>query len=299
VNNSGLGNSTRRTYNNYADQFETAVDRLRSRFNSNDSWWESRNEVQNVISNSQNLNNVMNSAAFRRRIERQWNQLRNDINKLADTYDLPGLNGGGWNGGGGGWNNNPGWDNNPGRGGNVPSWAQGTFYARNPQTGGTITMSIQRNGSVQINFGDGNQGYGTMNGTTLRNGPYTNRVTRINNGIRTTNVANGDFIDYFKTPINGGWNPGGGIGQGNVPSWAQGTFYARNPQTGGIITMNIQRNGTVSIDFGDGNQSYASMSGTRLINGPYVNDVTRINNGIRTTNISNGDFIDYYRNRPR
>ena len=127
VNNSGLNNSTKRTYTNYADRFETAVDRFRTRFNSNDSWWESRNEVQNMISDSQNLNNVMNTAAFRRQIERQWNQLRNDINRIADTYDLPGLNGGGWNNGGGRNDGGGGWNNNPGRGGNVPNWAQGTF----------------------------------------------------------------------------------------------------------------------------------------------------------------------------
>jgi len=324
VNNSGMNSSTKRTYNNYAAQFENSLDRLRSRFNSSNSWWESRNEVQNTINNSQNLNTVMNSAAFRRKIERQWSNLRNDLNKLADTYDLPGLNGGGWSGGtggysnggynNGGYNNGGGWNDgggyNNGRG-NVPSWAQGTFYARNPQTGGVITMSIEQSGQVQLIFDDGQPTFASMNGTRLINGQYVNNVTRISNGIRTTNIANGDFIDYYRTRPNGGWNPGGvipggigsgmgnGAGRGDVPSWAQGTFYARNPQTGGIITMSIQRSGNVSINFGDGNSTtYASMNGTQLINGPYVNNVTRINNGIRTTNVSNGDFIDYYRNRP-
>jgi hypothetical protein len=82
--------------------------------------------------------------------------------------------------------------------GDVPTWAVGTFYARNPETGGTIALTIQRNGNVSISF-DGNAPiYATMNGTTLINGPYVNNVTRLRNGIRTTNTANGDFIDYFR-----------------------------------------------------------------------------------------------------
>src|SRR5262249_10500872 len=49
VSNSSLSNSTKRTYNNYADQFENAVDKLRRRFDSSDSWWQSRNEVRDMI----------------------------------------------------------------------------------------------------------------------------------------------------------------------------------------------------------------------------------------------------------
>jgi len=315
VNNSSLNSSTKRTYISYAEQFENSLDRLRRRFDSNTSWWQSRNEVQNVISSSQNLNNTMNTAAFRRRIERQWTALRNGINQLADTYDLPGLNGGGWSGGGGnpgnpGYPNGDGYPNGPNyptRRGNAPTWAVGTFYARNPQTGGTIVMNIQRDGVVQLTFDGGAPTYASMNGSTLVNGPYVNRVTRLNNGIRTTNTANGDFIDYYRTPIAGGYPRGyptnGGYPNnsnypttgGNVPSWALGTFYARNPQTGGTIMLGIERNGSVSISFDGNPPTYATMNGTTLVNGQYVNNVTRLKNGIRTTNTSNGDFIDYYR----
>jgi len=244
----------------------------------------------------------MNDAAFARRLERQWNQLRRDINRLADTYDMPGLNGGGWNGNGGrnnggGVNDGGSW-NGGGRQGNVPSWAEGTFYARNPQTGGVITMTVERNGSVMIDFGGGNRGNATINGTRLVFGSYVNDVTRINNGFRTTNISTGEYIDYYRTPINGGIVGPGVVGSGGVPSWAIGTFYARNPRTGGVITMNVERNGIVMIDFGDGNRGNATINGTRLVFDSYVNDVTRINNGFRTTNIATGEFIDYYRNRP-
>lgn len=287
-------------YNQIVANYENSLDRLRRRFDRGDTWWQSRNEVQTVLNNAQQVNDMMNSIQFRRNLERQWNRMRNDLNKLADTYDMPGLNGGGWNGGSnnGGWN---GGGNNgggyPGGQGNVPNWAQGTFYGRNPETGGTIAMTVNRNGNVSISF-DGNQPiYASMNRTTLTNGQYVSRVSQINNGIRTTDVRNGSYIDYFRTPINGGGNWGGnqGGGQGNVPNWAEGTFVARNPETGGTIAMTIQRDGSVMITFDGSNTVYASLNGTTLTNGQYVSRLTRINNGIRTTDVNNGSYIDYYR----
>lgn len=291
VNNSRLNNSTRRRYIDDAEQFENAVDRLRNRFNSNDSWWESRNEVQTMIRDSQDLNSTMNTAAFRRRLERQWNRLRNDVNRLADTYDLPGLNGGGWTGGGGG-------GGFPGGGGNVPNWAVGTFYGRNPNTGGTITMVVHQNGNVQIDFGgSGAPMYAALNNRTLRVGSTVSRVSRINNGIRTTRTDNGEIIDYFRGGL-GDPVPGpdpGDIG-GNVPNWALGTFYARNPQTGGVITLVVSANGSVTVRFGNSSPSYATLNGTRFNYQGTESRVSRINNGIRTTRLDNGEVIDYYRN---
>ena len=286
VNNSGLNSSTRRTYNSYADQFENAVDRLRNRFDSNDSWWQSRNEVRNMISNSQNLNTTMNLDRFRRPLENQWRRLRNDINRLADTYDLPGLAGGGWGGGG-----FPG-----GRGGNVPRWAVGTFYGRNPQTGGTITLDIDANGTVAIRFDNSAPNYATLNGTTLNNRGIPSRVSRINNGIRTTALDSGEAIDYFRDAGQGGVWGDPGEGGGNVPSWALGTFYGRNPQTGGRITLEISANGTVAIRFDNGQPNYATLNGTTLTNQGIPSRVSRISNGIRTTALDSGEVIDYYRN---
>lgn len=288
LSNSNLSSSQKRTYNNQSNAFENATDRLRSNFNNQNSWWESRSQVQNVISNARPLNQTMLSIGFRRNVERQWNRLRDDVNKLADTYDLPGIAGGGWSGGP--WN--PG---NPGGGGNVPSWAQGTFYARNPQNGGTIRMDVQRNGRVTLTYDGGSPAYASMNGTLLTNGPYQSRVSRINNGIRTTSTSNNDRIDYFRTPPGPGWGGGGG---GNIPNWALGTFYARNPQNGGTIQMDISNNGTVVLRYDGGAPNYASLNGTLLTNGPYQSRVTRINGGIRTTSTSNNDFIDYYKRRP-
>ncbi len=310
VDNSNLGGSTKRQLNSYAEQFENAVDRLRSRFDSDDSWWESRNEVQAMISNSQNLNTTMNRAAFRRNLERQWNRLRSDVNKLADTYDLPGLNGGGWAGGGG----NPGYPGGgypgggyPGGGGNVPSWAAGTFYGRDRQTGSVIALTIARNGSVSVSVDGNSPSYASLNGTTLTNGPYVSRVTRRNNGIRTTDINDrNNFIDYSRNPNNsggggypgngGGYPGGGGGGQGNVPNWAVGTFYGNDSLSGSNLSLTVYQNGQVSISIDGGTPIFASMNGTTLTNGADVSRITRISNGIRTTDVNNRNrFIDYYR----
>lgn len=173
--------------------------------------------------------------------------------------------------------------------GNIPSWATGTFYARNPQSGGTIALTINSNGSVIVNF-DGVTNNATINGDILTNNGVASRVTRINNGIRTTRLDNGERIDYY-ADNNGGGNDNG---DANVPSWATGTFYARNPQTGGTITLTINTNGNVVINF-DGTVSYATINRDRLFNNGIESKVTKINNGIRTTRLDNGERIDYRR----
>lgn len=291
--NNTLSNSQKSQFNGYVASCEDSLDRLRSRFNGENAWWNTRNQVQDVVSSSQNVNTMMNVLPFRRNLESQWNQLRSDINTLADTYDLPGLNGGGWNGGP--WNpGNPG-GGHPGVGGNVPSWARGTFYGRNPENGGTIVMTIAANGAVTLTYDGGSMSYATLNGTTLRNGPYTSRVSKLNNGIRTTDPNTRQTIDYYKNASGGypgGSYPGGG---GSVPSWAVGTFYARNPENGGQIQMVVNQNGSVTLTFDNGTPTYATMNGSVLINGQYRSRVSKINNGIRTTDNSTGQTIDYYR----
>ncbi|MBC7901727.1 MAG: hypothetical protein H7070_16935 [Saprospiraceae bacterium] len=276
------GTPTEDRFNADVTDYANSLDRLRRDFDRNDSWWESRNNVQNVVREAQPVNVMMNSLPFRRQLESRWNRMRTDLNTLADTYDLPGLNGGGWNGGGG----NPG----GGQQGNVPNWALGTFYGRGPQ-GESIALTIARNGSVTANI-NGSPSYGSINRDRLNINGENARVTRINNGIRTTG-ANGEVITYSKSN-NGGWNPGGGGQQGNVPNWALGTFYGRGPQ-GESITLTISNNGSVTANIG-GSASYGSIYGDRLNMGGEFARVTRLNNGIRTVG-DNGQRIDYTRGR--
>ena len=294
VNNSRLNSSTRRNYLRYAEEFENAVDRLRSRFNSNDSWWESRNEVQTMLNHSRSLNTTMNAASFRRRIERQWNRLRNDINKLADTYDLPGLNGGGWTGGGWNGGNNGGW-NNGGATSRPPSWAQGTFYGTGPD-GSQVTLTINSNGRATAMV-NGSPTYGAYNRGILTMGYNTARLVRSGNGFRTVSTTNGETINYSRNSWNNdnrgrGWN---NTGRGNPPSWAVGSFVGSNPANGQPIYMTVQRNGSVTVSIGGG-QSYGSMNGSMLTMGGNTARIYRDGNGFRTVSTSDGQTIYYRRN---
>src|SRR4030095_10311667 len=181
--------------------------------------WASRNDVQGIMTEARQVNVMMNNARYARPLERQWRNLRRDINKLADTYDLPDLAGQG-GGGGGGWVP-------PGGGGNVPSWATGTYFGRDNRTGSGIFMTIERNGSVTLSVDGGSPVYASLNGTTLTNGPYVSRISRRNNGIRTTDVNNGNYIDYSRSSGGGGVEPL--PGQSNVPRWSVGTLWGSNP----------------------------------------------------------------------
>lgn len=261
--------------NAIVQNFETALDELRRDFDTSNTWWQGRRTVQRVMNEARQVNGMMNNLSFARRLERHWNTMRRDINKLADTYDVAGL---GETGGGGS---------------SAPSWAIGTFYGRDPQTGRQIQMVVSPNGNVAISFENGTAGNATMIGDRLINEGAVARVTRITNGFRTTRLDNGEAIDYYMFGSGGG--TGGGIGTGgNVPRWAIGTFYARNPQTGGNITMTINQSGSVTFTFENGSTVYATLNGERLNNNGIMSVISRIGNGVRTTRVDNGERIDYY-----
>lgn len=288
LNRSNLSDSQKRTYRNQVDSFERATDRLRSRFDSDNNWWNSRTQVQNLISDSRPLNVTMNTVPFRRQIERQWNRLRDDVNRLADTYDLAGLAGGGWTGGGGGGGGGGGQTISP------PNWAQGTFYGT-ASNGSQITLSIASNGSVNAVIA-GRVTYGTFTrGNILNIYGATSRVTRQGNGIVTTATDNSERIVYTRSGSDGGsgggWNPGEQI---RPPNWARGTFYGVAPD-GANITLTIETNGDVTANIG-GRTLYGSFTRGNIlsIDGAFAR-VTALPRGIRTVRTDGGLTIDYRR----
>lgn len=295
-NSSWNGTSQEDRANALVRDFENAVDRLRREFDRYDTWWESRNEVQNMIRDAAPVNTMMNTIPFRRNLERQWNSLRNNINTVADTFDLPGLNGGGWNGGGGGWGSGSGggWGSGGGQTINPPSWAQGTFYGTAPN-GARIGLTIAANGSVNADI-NGQMSYGTFTrGNYLVIDGASARVTRQGNGILTVRTDNGERISYSRGNWGGGggggWNPGDQI---SPPSWARGTFYGRAPD-GSRIALTIAANGSVTVDI-NGSMSYGSYTRGNIlsINGAYAR-VSSISRGIRTVRTDTGETIDYRR----
>ena len=269
-----LGGGQERVYRNQVTNFENATDRLRRNFDSDNTWWRSRNQVQNVIASARPLNTTMNSVGFRRRIERQWNQLRNAVNRLADTYDLPGIAGGGWDG-------RPG---NPGGGtSRPPNWAVGTWYW---VQGPGRSFTIDRNGRVTENL-DGRINYGTYDrGSIFLNGNQST-VTRTSTGIRTYNRSTGETSDYTQNRYPGG-------GGGNVsrpPNWAVGTWvWVQGPGR----RFTIHADGRVSENI-NGRISYGTYyNGILSLNGN-ESDVRRSPNGIQTYNRTTGEVSDYRR----
>ena len=285
MDNSNLNNTQQEDrYNNIVRDFENAVDRLRRQFDRTDNWWQSRNDVQNMVRDARPVNTMMTSLSFRRNIERQWTRLRNDLNTVADTYDLPGLNGGGWNGGSG---NGPG-GNFPGGGqsSTPPSWAQGTFYSNYPN----VRMTITRNGEVTSVI-DGQTFYGRYNRGNINADGQTASVTRTSNGFRTYNTTTGQRIEFSRGQ-GGGGNSGGSDGPTSTPpTWAQGTFYSVYP----AAEMTISRNGRVTSVV-DGRTYYGRYySGSIYSDDGQIATVTRDRDGFRTYNRSTSQTLNFRR----
>lgn len=273
MDNSRLnGTSEEDRFNGYVRDFENQLDRLRNDFDRTDSWWEVRNQVQDVIRDAEPVNRMMNAIPFRRTLESQWTRMRNDINTLADTFDLPGINGGGWQGGGGGWGD--------GIGRTPPSWAQGDFYSNYP----SISLTIDRNGRVSV-VRDGQNFSGNYRANGFMMNGHMHTVTRVGNGIRTYNSTTGETVTYYR-----GTGGGGGTGGNRPPDWAEGDFYSNYPS----ISLTIYRDGRVTAVRDGQNFSGDYRSNGFMMNGQ-MHTVTRVGNGIRTYNSTTGESVTYYR----
>lgn len=222
------------------------------------------------------------------RISQAGNGIRTTNNGNGEAIDYSRTS---WNGGGG----NDGVWSGGGRASSPPTWARGTFYARSPQDGSQIELTIENNGRVTANIG-GSPTYGSYyRGNININGAVAN-VTQTRNGIRTTRTDNGEVINYRRNPGGGyGGGAGGGTGYGgNVPNWAIGSFTARNPQTGGNIVMTIDNRGRVTVNM-EGILSYGTVNGTLLNIDGATASISQRGNGLRTTRTDNGERIDYRR----
>lgn len=72
-------------------EFENATDRLRSRFDRTDTWWETRAQVQDVLREARTLNGYVRGYRTTGRMKASWETVRVRINILADTFELPRL----------------------------------------------------------------------------------------------------------------------------------------------------------------------------------------------------------------
>jgi hypothetical protein len=277
----------RRNTTNYerqtVDRFENAVDQLRRNFDRNDNWWNTRNDVQGIMDESRQVNQMMNGERFARPLEVQWRNLRRDINALANTYELPGLDGGG----GGGWNGgNPGWGG--GQTSRPPNWATGTFYSTNSPD--QITLTIDNSGRVTV-LNNGQTFYGTFFRNRINVNGDTSDLSRDGNGIRTLNRTTGETTRYSRNGWGG--NPGypGGGNVSRPPSWAQGTFYSIN---GPAITMSIGTDGRVAV-ITNGQTYYGTFYNNTITLNNDTSTVSQTRRGISTYNQSTGQTTQYRR----
>ncbi len=83
-------NGTRRedNINNQVRELERALDELRREFDRRDTWRETRREVEKVMRESDEINALMRNSRFDRNVEREWQLVKSDLNKLAGVYDL-------------------------------------------------------------------------------------------------------------------------------------------------------------------------------------------------------------------
>lgn len=277
------GTNAEDRYNDNVGNYEDSLDRLRREFDRSNSWWEARNDVSDVVRRAQVVNDMMNSISFRRNLERQWSNMRNDLNVLADTFDLPGLNGGGWTGGGG-WGT--------GQTSTPPSWAQGTFYGTAPD-GTRITLTISGNGQVTAVL-NGMTNYGTYYRENITMNGAVSRLTQWGNGVRTTRRDNGEVINYTRNNWGGGDGGWGNIGQTSTPpTWAQGSFFG-TAYDGTQITLTIDRTGRVTAQM-NGTSVYGSYYRGNITIGGATSRVTQWGDGLRTTRNDNGEIINYSR----
>jgi hypothetical protein len=70
-------------------RFERELDNLRKEFDRNDNWWQSRNNVQIALDAARPVATRMRNNPFSANVREQWRILRDDLNRLASTYNLP------------------------------------------------------------------------------------------------------------------------------------------------------------------------------------------------------------------
>lgn len=74
--------------NDQVSDLEKATDELRREFDRHDNWRETRREVERVMREADEINALMKRARFNDNVEREWQLVKADLNKLAGIYEL-------------------------------------------------------------------------------------------------------------------------------------------------------------------------------------------------------------------
>jgi hypothetical protein len=90
LDRSRLNNSNREDWlNQRARDLETATDELSRSFNRRNNWNDSRDDVRRCLNIASDIDRNVRNYRFRPVTERNWRNVRFELNTLADVYNLP------------------------------------------------------------------------------------------------------------------------------------------------------------------------------------------------------------------
>ena len=92
--------------NDQARDFRDAAARFRNVAGDSNDLYRSRDEARNLLDRASQMNRVLGRVRSDGRTQSDWNQLRSDLRRVADIYNLRFNDNGGYYGGGGGWGRN-------------------------------------------------------------------------------------------------------------------------------------------------------------------------------------------------
>lgn len=90
--------------NDEARDFRNAASRFRNVAGDSNDLYRSRDEARNLLDQASQLNRVLSRVRNDGRTQSDWSQLRSDLRRVADIYNLRFNDNGGWNNGGWGRN---------------------------------------------------------------------------------------------------------------------------------------------------------------------------------------------------
>jgi hypothetical protein len=92
--------------NDEAREFRDAAARFRGVAGDSDDLYRSRDEARNLLDSASRINRVLGRIRGDSRTQGDWSQLRSDLRRVADIYNLRFNDNGGFYGNNGGWGRN-------------------------------------------------------------------------------------------------------------------------------------------------------------------------------------------------
>lgn len=175
----------------------------------------------------------------------------------------------------------------------VPRWLIGSWNGRSPSNQRRVAVTVGSDGAVSALYNNGAREEGTYDNGRIRfNSSSEWDVSRVDEGFR---AAVGTRSEVFRGgTAGGGGNDDDDNDGGRVPRWMRGTFRATTDS--GESELTIRADGTATARSLTKNVSFqGTYSNDRLRFDWGTYEVTRVQDGIRTTDVKNRNSTDYRR----